>query len=129
MPREREMNLQVLILNCISLMGIPIFYLAHANVFVCTYDYAGFYTPMKSWRGYIFTAVCLCVCLSVCLCVCPARLENKIPAERIHRFGCGFRKMVAYYTGSNPNEIGDLVSKVKVTVTQYPFFLFFIILC
>ena len=23
----------------------------------------------KSWRGYVFTTVCLCVCLSVCLCV------------------------------------------------------------
>ena len=31
--------------------------------------------------------------------------------------------MVAYYTGSDPIEIGDLGSKVKVTVTQYPFFL------
>ena len=31
--------------------------------------------------------------------------------------------MVAYYTGSNPIEMGDFVSKVKVTVTQYPFFL------
>ena len=26
-----------------------------------------FYTSTKSWRSYIFTAVCLCVC--VCLCV------------------------------------------------------------
>ena len=25
-----------------------------------------FYTSTKSWRGYIFTAVCLCVCVSVC---------------------------------------------------------------
>ena len=25
-----------------------------------------FYTSTKSWRCYIFTAVCLCVCLSVC---------------------------------------------------------------
>ena len=25
------------------------------------------YTFMKSWRGYIFAAVCLCVCLYVCL--------------------------------------------------------------
>ena len=35
-----------------------------------------FYTSMKSWRCYIFTAVCLCVCvcvcLSVCLSVCPS---------------------------------------------------------
>ena len=30
-------------------------------LFVC------FYTSTKSWRGYIFTAVCLCVCLSVCV--------------------------------------------------------------
>ena len=26
-----------------------------------------YYTSMKSWRGYIFTADCLCVCLSVCV--------------------------------------------------------------
>ena len=29
-----------------------------------------FYTSTKSWRGYIFTPVCLCVCVSVCLSVC-----------------------------------------------------------
>ena len=45
-----------------------------------------FYACTKSWRGYIFTAVCLCMCLSVC----PALLVNKIPAERMHRFGRGF---------------------------------------
>ena len=43
---------------------------------------------------------------------------NKIPAKRMHRFGRGFRKMVAYNTGSDPFEIGDLGSKVKVTVTE-----------
>ena len=58
----------------------------------------------------------LSVCVSVCVCVCPAILVNKIPAERMHR----------YCTGSDSIEIGDLGSKVKVTVTQYPFF--FIIL-
>ena len=31
--------------------------------------------------------------------------------------------MVAYRFGSDPIEIGDLGSKVKVTVVQYPFFL------
>ena len=31
--------------------------------------------------------------------------------------------MVASCNGSDPIEIGDLGSKVKVTVTQYPFFL------
>ena len=29
-----------------------------------------FYTSTKSWRGYIFTAVCLCVSLCMCVCVC-----------------------------------------------------------
>ena len=29
--------------------------------------------------------------------------------------------MLAYYTGSNPIEIGDLGSKVKVTVTENVF--------
>ena len=28
--------------------------------------------------------------LSECLSVCPALLVNKIPAERMHRFGCSF---------------------------------------
>ena len=46
------------------------------------------YTSTKSWRGYIFTAVCLCVCVSVCV---SNFLVNKIPAERMHRFGRGFR--------------------------------------
>ena len=56
-----------------------------------------YYTSTKSWRGYIFTSVCLCVCVCVCVClsvcvsVCPALLVNKIPAERMHRFGRGFR--------------------------------------
>ena len=26
-----------------------------------------YYTSTKSWRGYIFTSVCLCVCLCVCV--------------------------------------------------------------
>ena len=50
-----------------------------SNIFV-------FYTSTKSWRGYIFTTVCLCVCVcvsvSVCVCVrvcvCPALLVKKI---------------------------------------------------
>ena len=41
--------------------------------------------------------------------------------------------MVAYCSGSDPIEIGDSGSKVKVTVTQYPFFihnsLFTFLLC
>ena len=46
-----------------------------------------FYTSTKSWRGYVFTSVCLCVCLSVC--VSGSFLVKKIPAERINRFGRG----------------------------------------
>ena len=34
---------------------------------ICMYFVYTFYTSTKSWRGYIFTSVCLCVCLSVCL--------------------------------------------------------------
>ena len=56
--------------------------------------------------------MCVCVCLSVCPSV------NKMPIERRHRFGIGFRKTVAYSTGSDPNEIGDFGSKVKVTMKQ-----------
>ena len=42
---------------------------------------------------------------------------NKIRAEWNHQFWCSFHLMVAYCTGSNPIEIGDLGSKVKVTET------------
>ena len=65
----------------------------------------------------------LSVCVSVCLSVCPAILVNKIQAEQIHRFGRSLRLMAAYITGSDPIQIGDLGSKVKVTVAQNPFFL------
>ena len=60
----------------------------------------------------------LSVCLSVCVCVSGCILVNKIPAERMHRFGRGFRQMVASCIGSNAIEFGDLGSKVKVTVTE-----------
>ena len=66
-------------------------------------------------------SVCVSVCL--CVCVCPALHVNKIPTEWIHRFGRGFCYTVAYRTDSDPIEIGDLGSKVKVTMIQYPFFL------
>ena len=70
-----------------------------------------FFTPPRNRGGVIFSlqfvcvsvclCVCVCVCLSVCLSVCPALLVNKIAAERMHRFGRGFRYMVAYNTGSD----------------------------
>ena len=31
------------------------------------YYLPNYYTSTKSWRGYIFTSVCLCVCVSVCV--------------------------------------------------------------
>ena len=52
---------------------------------------------------------------------------NKVPVEGGTELDAVFAKLVAYRTGSDPIEIGDLGSKVKVTVTQNPFF--FIILC
>ena len=74
------------------------------------------YTSMKSWKGSIFTAVCLCVCLSGSCC-------EQNPTKLMHRFGRGFQRKAAYHTGLNPIKIGDLRSKVKVSETQYPFFL------
>ena len=59
----------------------------------------------------------------MCLSVCPALLVNKIPAKQMHQFGRGFRKTVAYCIDSDPIEIGELRSKLKVTVTQYSSFL------
>ena len=35
--------------------------------------------------------VCLSVCVCLCVCVCVCVSMNKIPAERMHRFGRGFR--------------------------------------
>ena len=78
-----------------------VFYVMYESNFLGSGNYVC-YTSTKSWRGYIFTSVCLCVCLSVCLSVCLCVryfLVNKIPAERMNRFGRGFRLMVAYRIG------------------------------
>ena len=72
---------------------------------------------------YFHCSLSVCVCVCLCVCECPDLFVNKIPAVRMHRFGRGFRYRFAYDIGSDPIEIGDLGSKVKVTVTQYPFFL------
>ena len=74
-------------------------------------------TPPRNRGGVIFLLQFVCVSVSVCVCV-SGILVNKIPAERMHRFGRDFRYRVAYRIGSNPIEIGDLGSKVKVTVTE-----------
>ena len=42
---------------------------------------------------------------------------NKIPVEQMHQFGHVFCKMLAFCTGSDRIEIGDLESKVKGTIT------------
>ena len=68
--RYNNLNLKVMFSNEISTLFVK-----------------NFYTSTKSWRGYIFTAVCLCVCVSVC----PEILVNEIPAEQMHRFGRSFR--------------------------------------
>ena len=41
----------------------------YRNVLIALFR-PNFYTSTKSWWGYIFTAVFLCVCLSLCVCVC-----------------------------------------------------------
>ena len=76
-----------------------------------------FFTPPRNRGGVIFFLQFVCV--SVCVCVCVSGiLVNKISTERMHRFGRGFRKMVAYRIGSIPIEIGDLGLKVKVTMFE-----------
>ena len=55
---------------------------ASTQVLILTvYELFSCYTSTKSWSGYIFTAVCLCVCQSVCLYVCPAELNYRIQWE------------------------------------------------
>ena len=55
-----------------------------------------FITPPRHRGGVIFSlqfvcvSICLCVCLSVCVCVRLCSVVNKIPAERMIRFGRGF---------------------------------------
>ena len=53
----------------------------HVNIFFFTFF---LYTFTKSWKGYILLQF-------VCVSVCPTLLVNKIPVERMHRFGCSFR--------------------------------------
>ena len=44
-------------------------------------------------------------------------VSEQIPADQMHRFRRSFRQMAANGTGSDAIEIGDLGSKVKVTIT------------
>ena len=61
-------------------------------------------------------SVCVCVCVSVCLSVSEQNY-SRTDALIWTRFSFNGG------TGSDPIKIGDLWLKVKVTVTQYPFFL------
>ena len=61
--------------------------------YACLGDFfllAFFYTSTKSWRGYIFITVSVCVCVFVCLSVGP--FVNKMSIEPMHRFGAVFAK-------------------------------------
>ena len=77
-----------------------------------------FFTPPRIRGGVIFSLqfVCVCVCVSGYSC-----------EQNSSRTDIPIWTQFAYHTGSDPIEIGDHGSKIKVTVTQYPFF--FMILC
>ena len=70
-----DLNMQPLLQDCNALLAE-----LWSNVdehkertFIVTVDCISsklYYTSTKSWRGYIFTSVCLCVCVSVCVSVC-----------------------------------------------------------
>ena len=59
----------------------------------------------------------LSVCLCVCLCV-RISCEQNFSRTDVPIWTRFLLNLVAYRTGSNPIEIGDLGSKVKVTVTE-----------
>ena len=80
---------------------------------------------LKSRSNRLMSLDCIVPWYQVwCLWVCPTLLVNKIPAKRMHRFGRSFRVTVGLTHWLEPIEIVDLGSKVKVTVTQYPFLLY-----
>ena len=76
------------------------------------------FTPSRNHGEVIFLLqfvwVCVCVCLSVC-----EQNADQTATLILTRSSLS----VAYSSCLNPIEIGDLGSKVKVTVTQYPVFL------
>ena len=82
-------------------------------------------TPPRNRRGVIFSLQFVYVCVSVCLCVCVScsaceQNSNRTDAPIWIWFspnGCLLHWLKAI-------EIGDLGSKVKITLTQYPFFLY-----
>ena len=96
----------------------------HRRGGVCVLRMLLVYTSTKSWRGYIFTAVCLCVCVSVCLSVCVCVCVWLFSCEQnSSRTDAPIWTRFSLNGCSDPIEISDLGSKVKVTVAQYSFFL------
>ena len=74
-----------------------------------------YYTFMKSWKGYIFTPVCLCVCLSVC------QWKNSSQKDALILTWLSLNDCLQHALAWTLLKFGDLWSKVKVKVTQYPF--------
>ena len=75
-------------------------------------------TPPRNRRGVIFYfSLSLCLCVCVCLSVCEQNADQTatLILTRSTLNSC-------YCSRSNPIEIGDLRSKVKVTVKWYLFF-------
>ena len=84
------------------------------------------YTSTKSCGGNVLTSICVCVCVYVCVCVCVCvwlsvclyiceQNADRTDAPIWTQFSLNGR---SYSTGSNPFEIGNLGSKVKVTVIE-----------
>ena len=105
-------------------IGLFIFKLYHKGVSSHLHEFVA-----MLWF-YLSLSVCLWVYVSVCLCVYVS--VNSIPIERFHLFWCGFHKNIAYNTGSNTLEIGDLGSVQRnrfyrhslQTVDSYKLYLF-----
>ena len=59
----------------VMLCYVMLCYVMLCYVMLC-YVMLCYYTSKKSWRGYIFTAVCLCVCMCVSVCVSGTSCEQ-----------------------------------------------------
>ena len=82
----------------------------------------------------MYVCVFVCACVRVCVCVCECMCvwlsvsmsENGSLAEWMHRILCDFRRIIAYDIGSDPFEISDHESNVKVTVMMFNHFIIFL---
>ena len=112
-------------------LSLPLFSLSLSQ---CLFLFLSFYLARRKNLFYIFTPPWNCggvifslqfVCVCVCVCVCPSLcLWTKFQPNGFTVLDAvSFRYTADYYIDSDPIDIGDLGSKVKVTVTQYPFYL------